>query len=678
MTHSIDGDNNPRPTGETFPLPVTLRSSVAGVATAVSSTNALPVAGRDYSASVTITRPANTTAYTAGDAVGVDPGVLQVETATAAGTITAGTSQVETATAAGTITAAVSQVETATAVGTITAAVAQVETATALGTISTAGNAAVVITGDGIVGSPLTVNVAVALNDTAATWAGKVRTALDATAAVANLYTVGGSTTAITLTRRVPTADDATLNISLDNGTCAGITTAATSADTTAGVAGGTGNAAVVVTAAGITGSPITFSVAVGAGDTAAMWADKVRNALRASSALAAAYTVGGSGASITLTAVPPKANDATLNISLDNGTCTGITTAASSANTTAGVATGAGNAAVVVTGAGITGSPITLNVAVADGDTAATWAGKVRTALAADAAIAAVYTVSGGTTAIVLTRITKAANDATLNISLDNGTCTGITTAASSANTTAGVATGEGNAAVVVTGAGITGSPITLNVAVADGDTAATWAGKVRTALAANAAIAAVYTVSGATTAIVLTRITKAADDATLNISLDNGTCAGITTAASSANTTAGAATSASAGSAILTLADIGPAGGRVTISDVNLEVDVAAIPSGMSTFRLHFYNESPDAILDNAAWDLASAGDRLKYLGYVDLNIPVDLGSTLYSQNNAVYKTVKLATGATALYGVLQTIGGFTPSSGAVKVLNVHAFAA
>tara|TARA_R110002094_G_scaffold188754_1_gene163855 strand:- start:222 stop:767 length:546 start_codon:yes stop_codon:yes gene_type:complete len=93
------------------------------------------------------------------------------------------------------------------------------------------------------------------------------------------------------------------------------------------------------------------------------------------------------------------------------------------------------------------------LSVAVATSDTATAWAAKVRTALAADVDVAAMFAVSGATTAVVLTRrhaVTVptgtleiySANDATLNISLDNGTSTGITTAATSANTTAGVIT--------------------------------------------------------------------------------------------------------------------------------------------------------------------------------------------------------------------------------------------
>lgn len=122
---------------------------------------------------------------------------------------------------------------------------------------------------------------------------------------------------------------------------------------------------------------------------------------------------------------------------------------------TAAGSITLTGNASVIVTAAGMTGSPKTISVAVTNGDTAATWAGKVRTALASDADVSALFSVGGSTTAISLTRLPTAtftvpggtlnlyaANDATINISLDNGTCTGITTAATSANTTTGVLT--------------------------------------------------------------------------------------------------------------------------------------------------------------------------------------------------------------------------------------------
>ena len=129
-----------------------------------------------------------------------------------------------------------------TGVGTValayTAPTAQVETATAAGTVTVAGNASVVVTGGGLA-SPVTLAVPVAASDTASAWAAKVRTALAANALITAKMTVGGSTTAIVLTRIVDDygyANDATMNIALATGTATGITTAATSANTTAGV----------------------------------------------------------------------------------------------------------------------------------------------------------------------------------------------------------------------------------------------------------------------------------------------------------------------------------------------------------------------------------------------------------------------------------------------------------
>jgi len=76
----------------------------------------------------------------------------------------------------------------------------------------------------------------------------------------------------------------------------------------------------------------------------------------------------------------------------------------------------------------------------VLENDTASDVAGKIRTALGLDADVIARFAVSGATDKVILTRLAPAANDATLNMSIDNGTCTGLTTAATSADTTAGV----------------------------------------------------------------------------------------------------------------------------------------------------------------------------------------------------------------------------------------------
>lgn len=120
---------------------------------------------------------------------------------------------------------------------------------------------------------------------------------------------------------------------------------------------------------------------------------------------------------------------------------------------TAAGTITLAGNATVTVTAAGMTGSPKAISVPVALADTPASWAAKARTALAADANVSALFSVSGANAAIILTRKPTSShnvpggalnlhpgNDSLINIALANGTCTGITPAATSANTITGV----------------------------------------------------------------------------------------------------------------------------------------------------------------------------------------------------------------------------------------------
>lgn len=137
-----------------------------------------------------------------------------------------------------------------------------------------------------------------------------------------------------------------------------------------------------------------------------------------------------------------------------------------------------------------------------------------------------------------------------------------------------------------------------------------------------------------------------------------------------------ADAGTPANAGSAIHEFTSIGPAGGSILITAADLRIDVAAVPSGMTSFRLHLYDAPPTAILDNAAWDLP-AGDRTAYLGYIDIGTIVDVGSTLYVQADQINKQFKLAAGSTSLYGQLVTNGGFTPGSATVKRLRLAGMA-
>ncbi len=113
--------------------------------------------------------------------------------------------------------------------------VLQIDTATVIGTIATAGNAKVIVTAEGVTGSPLAFDVAVALSDTATLVAGKIRTALSGNTALTDIYTVGGTGANITLTRKVAAQNDSSLNILITNGTCVGLTTITESATTVKG-----------------------------------------------------------------------------------------------------------------------------------------------------------------------------------------------------------------------------------------------------------------------------------------------------------------------------------------------------------------------------------------------------------------------------------------------------------
>lgn len=115
--------------------------------------------------------------------------------------------------------------------------VLQVETATAAGTISGSGDVIVTIS-SALLATPLVIPVAVLDEDTASQVGGKIRAVLTADKRVTDLYTVGGSTTGISLTAKSSADNDASLNIALANGTSAGLTPAPTSTNTTPGVKG--------------------------------------------------------------------------------------------------------------------------------------------------------------------------------------------------------------------------------------------------------------------------------------------------------------------------------------------------------------------------------------------------------------------------------------------------------
>lgn len=132
-----------------------------------------------------------------------------------------------------------------------------------------------------------------------------------------------------------------TLTIDMGTGMATSGTAPVSQVETATVVAGAgatsNGNLAVTVTGVRITGSPLAFSVALTTAThtTATLIAGAIRTAFNANSALTSVYTVGGSGADITLTETDPENNDTTLNIAIAAGL--GVSAIVSSTNSIAG-----------------------------------------------------------------------------------------------------------------------------------------------------------------------------------------------------------------------------------------------------------------------------------------------------------------------------------------------------
>jgi hypothetical protein len=181
--------------------------------------------------------------------------------------------------------------------------------------------------------------------------------------------------------------------------------------------------------------------------------------------AAAVAETTAGDGASAIA--------DSATKVSLENGRGTidieysgawaGGTKQVETA-TCAGTVITAGNAKVTVTAAGMTGSPKAISFPVELNDEAADIAAACRAALAADAAVTALFDVSGEGADVVLTSKLAVTNDDTLNIAIadgaGDGASEGVTEAAESTATAAGVA--ADTQTLTITGGTILGYTVT------------------------------------------------------------------------------------------------------------------------------------------------------------------------------------------------------------------------
>lgn len=109
---------------------------------------------------------------------------------------------------------------------------------------------------------------------------------------------------------------------------------------------------------------------------------------------------------------------------------------------TAAGTASTPGNVTLTLTSANLTGSPISILVAVTN-ENASAQAALYRRALQGNSVISSRFAITGSGADIVITDRFAAADDATLNLEIAAGS-TGVTSDATSAATTAGVAPGS------------------------------------------------------------------------------------------------------------------------------------------------------------------------------------------------------------------------------------------
>ena len=122
-----------------------------------------------------------------------------------------------------------------------------------------------------------------------------------------------------------------------------------------------------------------------------------------------------------------------------------------------------------------------------------------------------------------------------------------------------------------------------------------------------------------------------------------------------------------------VMEFPSVGAASEMLVILGSRLRIDLdAAVTAGITGYRLHLYNAAPTAIADNVPFNLIAA-DRAKYLGYITISTPIRLDDTQFAQDDNINYTCTLA--GTSLFGILQTIGAYTPTANAVKtiILNV-----
>ncbi|MFM6272694.1 MAG: hypothetical protein ACKPFA_40415, partial [Dolichospermum sp.] len=137
------------------------------------------------------------------------------------------------------------------------------------------------------------------------------------------------------------------------------------------------------------------------------------------------------------------------------------------------------------------------------------------------------------------------------------------------------------------------------------------------------------------------------------------------------SANTTAYTANDVygnGSGGNAFELTNIGPSGGFVFLSSLDIIFNITALPSGMGAFAVYLFNAPPpSAITDNLPYSLSS-GDRASIITLNGLILTTSLargGGSVVAEISNINQLFKLATGSTSLWGYVVTLAAFTPAA-------------
>ena len=104
---------------------------------------------------------------------------------------------------------------------------------------------------------------------------------------------------------------------------------------------------------------------------------------------------------------------------------------------------------------------------------------------------------------------------------------------------------------------------------------------------------------------------------------------------------------------------------GGGARITKVKVLTDQA---TNTSAYRIHLFSSAPTPINDNSAQTLLYA-NRASWLGSITTSAaaPEGTGSTAaWAVSSGLNFPFKCADGSKTIYGMLETVGGFTPASG------------